>query len=46
MISDLEAVIAREGAETIAAFIAEPVMDTLGVLLLPKVYFEGVQPLL
>jgi L-2,4-diaminobutyrate transaminase len=46
MLADLEALIAREGAETIAAFIAEPVMGTGGVLLPPQGYFEKVQKLL
>jgi L-2,4-diaminobutyrate transaminase len=46
MIGDLEALIAREGAETIAAFIAEPIMGTGGVFLPPKGYFVGVQELL
>src|SRR5437762_6805485 len=43
MVRDLEALIAREGAETIAAFIAEPIMGTGGVLLPPKGYFEKLQ---
>ena len=43
---DLEALIAREGAETIAAFIAEPIMGTGGVFLPPKGYFDRVQELL
>ena len=46
MVSDLEALIAREGAETIAAFIAEPIMGTGGVFLPPKGYFARVQELL
>jgi L-2,4-diaminobutyrate transaminase len=46
MVSDLEALIAREGAETIAAFIAEPIMGTGGVFLPPKGYFAGVQEVL
>ena len=46
MITEIEMMIAREGAETIAAFIAEPVMGTGGVLLPPKGYFEKLQPLL
>ena len=32
MIAEIEALIAKEGAETIAAFIAEPIMGTGGVL--------------
>ena len=46
MIGDLEALIAREGAETIAAFIAEPIMGTGGVFLPPKGYFARVQKVL
>jgi L-2,4-diaminobutyrate transaminase len=46
MIAEIEAIIAREGAETIGAFIAEPVMGTGGVLLPPKGYFEKVQAVL
>jgi len=43
---ELEALIGREGPETIAAFIAEPVMGTGGVLMPPRGYFERVQPIL
>ena len=46
MIAEIEAMIAREGADTIAAFIAEPVMGTGGVLLPPTGYFEKLQPIL
>jgi L-2,4-diaminobutyrate transaminase len=46
LIAEIEATIAREGADTIAAFIAEPVMGTGGVLLPPKGYFEKLQALL
>jgi len=46
MVAEIEALIAREGAETVAAFIAEPVMGTGGVLLPPKGYFEQLQPVL
>ena len=46
MIADLEALIAREGAETVAAFIAEPIMGTGGVLVPPKGYFPRVQEVL
>jgi 4-aminobutyrate--pyruvate transaminase len=42
----LEALIEREGADTIAAFIAEPVMGAGGVILPPKTYFEKVQAIL
>jgi L-2,4-diaminobutyrate transaminase len=46
LVADLEAVIAREGADTIAAFIAEPIMGTGGVLLPPEGYFARVQEVL
>ena len=46
MIAEIEGIIAREGSGTIAAFIAEPIMGTGGVLLPPKGYFEKLQPLL
>jgi 4-aminobutyrate--pyruvate transaminase len=42
----LEALIEREGPETIAAFIAEPVMGAGGVIVPPKTYFEKVQAIL
>jgi 4-aminobutyrate--pyruvate transaminase len=46
MAQDLEDLIAREGADTIAAFIAEPVMGAGGVLMPPKGYFEKVNAIL
>ncbi len=46
MVADLEALIEREGPETIGAFIAEPVMGTGGVFLPPPGYFDKVQVLL
>ncbi|MCP5152656.1 MAG: aminotransferase class III-fold pyridoxal phosphate-dependent enzyme [Ectothiorhodospiraceae bacterium] len=46
MIAELEALIAREGAETIAAFIAEPIMGTGGVLMPPAGYLDRVQEVL
>jgi len=46
LIAELEAMIAREGADTIAAFIAEPVMGTGGVLMPPEGYFARVQDVL
>ncbi|NQX95566.1 MAG: aminotransferase class III-fold pyridoxal phosphate-dependent enzyme [Erythrobacter sp.] len=46
LINELEEVIAREGADTIAAFIAEPVMGTGGVFVPPAGYFERVQEVL
>ena len=46
LIAELEGIIAREGGDTIAAFIAEPVMGAGGVFLPPAKYFERVQPIL
>ncbi len=46
IVGNLEALIEREGAETIAAFIAEPVMGAGGVIVPPAGYFEKVQALL
>ncbi len=46
LIAELEETIAREGADTIGAFIAEPVMGTGGVFVPPAGYFEGVQKVL
>jgi len=46
MIAELEALIEREGPDTIAAFIAEPIMGTGGVLLPPAGYFARVQEIL
>jgi 4-aminobutyrate--pyruvate transaminase len=42
----LEDLIAREGADTIAAFIAEPVQGAGGVIVPPAGYFERVQAIL
>lgn len=44
--AELEALIEREGAETIAAFFAEPVMGAGGVIPPPRGYFERIQPIL
>lgn len=44
--NELEAMILAEGADTCAAFIAEPIMGTGGVLVPPKGYFEKVQAVL
>jgi len=43
---NLEKLIQREGPETIAAFIAEPVMGAGGVLIPPPGYFARIQPIL
>ena len=43
---NLEDLIEREGADTIAAFIAEPVMGAGGVLVPPRTYFEKIQAVL
>jgi 4-aminobutyrate---pyruvate transaminase len=43
---NLEALILREGPETVAAFIAEPVMGAGGVIVPPASYFAQVQTVL
>ncbi|MCP3731049.1 aminotransferase [Sphingomonas sp. MG17] len=43
---DLEDLIQREGADTIAAFIAEPVLGTGGLIPPPHGYWEAIQPVL
>jgi 4-aminobutyrate--pyruvate transaminase len=43
---ELERLIAAEGAETIAAFFAEPVMGAGGVIVPPRTYFEKIQAVL
>lgn len=42
----LEKLIQEEGPETVAAFIAEPVMGAGGVIVPPKTYFEKIQAVL
>jgi 4-aminobutyrate--pyruvate transaminase len=42
----LERLILREGADTVAAFFAEPVMGAGGVIVPPATYFERIQALL
>jgi 4-aminobutyrate--pyruvate transaminase len=44
--ANLEALIEREGPETIAAFVAEPLMGVGGVLLPPRTYFPRIQAVL
>jgi 4-aminobutyrate---pyruvate transaminase len=43
---ELDALIEREGPDTVAAFIAEPVMGAGGVLVPPRGYFDKIQPVL
>lgn len=44
--SELEALIEREGADTIAAFIGEPVLGTGGIVPPPAGYWAAIQPIL
>lgn len=44
--ANLDALIQREGPDTIAAFIAEPVMGAGGVIVPPETYFDRVQEVL
>src|SRR5690606_1451965 len=44
--ASLEELIVREDPETVAAFIAEPLMGVGGVLLPPRTYFEKIQAVL
>ncbi len=46
LVDELERVIEREGGDTIAAFIAEPLMAAGGVIPPPAGYFEKIQPIL
>jgi 4-aminobutyrate--pyruvate transaminase len=46
MAAELEEMILREGPDTVAAFIAEPVMGAGGVIVPPKGYFEKIQAVL
>ncbi|MCC5969281.1 MAG: aspartate aminotransferase family protein [Pararhodobacter sp.] len=46
LVGELEALIAREGADTIAAFIGEPVLGTGGIVPPPAGYWEAVQKVL
>ncbi|MEL6196424.1 MAG: aminotransferase [Pseudomonadota bacterium] len=44
--AELEAQILEEDPDTVAAFIAEPVMGAGGVIVPPEGYFEAIQPVL
>ena len=44
--AELDALIEQEGPDTVAAFIAEPVMGAGGVLVPPPTYFDKIQPVL
>ncbi|MGA1370001.1 MAG: aminotransferase [Pseudomonadales bacterium] len=46
LVANLEALIAREGGDTIAAFIAEPVLGAGGVIVPPAGYYPRVQAVL
>ncbi|MBI2206985.1 MAG: aspartate aminotransferase family protein [Candidatus Rokubacteria bacterium] len=46
MAESLDALIQREDPDTVAAFIAEPVMGAGGVIVPPRTYFEKVQAVL
>ena len=46
VVAELEALIEREGPDTVGAFIAEPIMGTGGVLVPPRTYFDRVQAVL
>jgi len=45
-VAELEALIEREGADTIAAFIGEPVLGTGGIVPPPTGYWAAIQPIL
>lgn len=45
-VAELEALIEREGADTIAAFIGEPVLGTGGIVPPPKGYWAAIQAVL
>jgi len=44
--ADLEELIEKEGSDTIAAFIAEPMLGTGGIVPPPKGYWEAITPIL
>ncbi|CCJ49083.1 aspartate aminotransferase family protein [Bordetella parapertussis] len=43
MAGELEAMILREGPDTVAAFIGEPVMGAGGVIVPPRIYWQKIQ---
>ncbi len=45
-VAELEALVTREGADTIAAFIGEPVLGTGGIVPPPKGYWPAIQAVL
>ena len=45
-VAELEALIEREGADTVAAFIGEPVLGTGGIVPPPAGYWDAIQPVL
>ncbi len=45
-VAELEALIEREGADTIAAFIGEPVLGTGGIVPPPRGYWDAIQAVL
>jgi 4-aminobutyrate--pyruvate transaminase len=46
LVRELDETIEREGPETVAAFVAEPVLGAGGVIVPPAGYYEGVQRVL
>jgi 4-aminobutyrate---pyruvate transaminase len=42
--AELDSMIVKEGPDTVAAFIAEPVMGAGGVIVPPRTYFEKIMP--
>ena len=46
MAADLDQMIQKEGPDTVAAFIAEPVMGAGGVIIPPATYFDKIQAVL
>ncbi len=46
MVADLEELIVREGPQTVAGFIAEPIMGAGGVIVPPQDYFPKIQTVL